>query len=159
MGVINRRLRFMGKYGREQDKAALAQHVSDVLNEPQHNLRDHIIVRSQIAQDADLPLTSEHVHKIIDTKNPEDLYMTHPMVALAKYHFGDLKDEHWDKILHHSADKDIMGMMANLHSDHLERVASDRNRPADVRMMAKRQHHWASMREAESGTSIPAGNE
>jgi hypothetical protein len=156
MGVIAPRYKFMAKYGREQDKAEVAKHIDDVLAQPQHDLKDHNIVRSQIAADTSLPLSSANVHTIIDTKNPESLYMTHPMVALVKWHYGDVKEEHWDKIIKHASDRDIMGVMPHMHSDHLARVMNDPNRSADVRTYARREHHWATMREAESGTSIPA---
>jgi hypothetical protein len=153
VGVINNRLKFLAKYGKEEHRAKLSAHIDDLLDRPQDSYRDHNIVRSQIAADSDVPLTSGQVHKIIDTKNPPDLCMTHPMVPLVKHHVGDVKEEHWNKILKQGSDQDITGVMPHMHSDQLEHVFNDANRAPDVRNFARRQHKWAKMREDENDGS------
>ena len=157
MGVINNRMKFLAKYGHEGHRVELVKHIDDILAQPQHSLRDHMIVAQQIAQDSGLPLTSEHLHKIIATRNPPDMGMSHPMGMLAKYHFGNMKSEHWDHAIKVGTDSDVCGMMPHMPSEHLAKVAADPSRDSFVRQIAGRQRQHALNREAV--VDLPEANE
>lgn len=111
------KLAFLSQYGSPDHKAKYDGKVHKMIA---HG--DGSVVH-RLATSADLPLSSEHIHKIIDRQKP-DTVSPHPAEYLSRYHFGDMKDEHFDKIARHSDEHIVMGNLPHLPLKHLKTVAT-----------------------------------
>jgi hypothetical protein len=121
------KISFLNQYGSDAHKAKVSAKVDGIIASGNSKAVHHIASASNIS------LSPSQVHGIIDHKLEDD--RTHPATKLSSWHFGDLKDEHWDKLARHPDSTVAIGAVASMPMKHL-RTAATVNPDGFVRQMA-----------------------
>lgn len=143
MSPIPKKLTFMAKYGSEADRAKVSEHVDHLLDRAE---KGEPKLFNDLALASTVPLNSNQAHRIIDA--PRFPGMVHPAAHLAKFHFGDLKDEHWDKIA--KGMKTDASVLSIMPPQHLPTIYNNQNVDPFVRQLAKQHHDRINARDAEN---------
>lgn len=132
------KLTFLAKHGSDADRAKVSGMVDKLLDDADMGInRD---VYHEMASSQQVPLNSNQIHRIIDSKKFDG--MVHPVGLLARWRFGELKHEHWDKIVRTARDMDIGSVIPHAPPEHLRTIFNDEKRDPFLRRLA--QNHYNS---------------
>jgi hypothetical protein len=140
MRRIPRKLTFMAKYGSPADRQKVTQHVDELLDKADKGAPE---IYGDLATSSEVPLNSQHVHRIIDSHKFEGIQ--HPVGQLVRWHFGDIKHEHWDKIarathLGGNLGGDASAVLAHMPPEHLPTVVANDKVDPFIRQLAKNRY-------------------
>jgi len=134
---FSKKMKFVAKYGspEQKEEASKQMHafIDDAFTNPSTGAAERFSWMDHFANDSETSLKSHQLHMIIDNVGYPGI--RHPADRLASWHFGDLKDEHWDKLARHPWPGVTAQSLAHMPPKHVK-TAAEQHKDPFVRQLA-----------------------